>query len=75
MHKLGYINRDLPYRGQSNTPDLLVRGITGTYLQSGYISGKEQNHRLTGTSWVREAEEMLATDASVAASWRVLQTL
>lgn len=76
MHKLGYINKDLPYRGQSSTPDLRVRGITGTYLQSGYISGKEQNHRLTGTSWVREAEEMLATDASVAASWRVLkQTL
>ena len=76
MHKLGYVNRDLPYRGQSPTPDLRVMGISGTYLQSGYISGKEQNHRLTGSAWVREAEEMLATDASVAASWRVLkQTL
>lgn len=76
MYKQGYINRDLPYRGAPSSPNLRVRGISGTYLQAGQITGKEQNNRLIGSAWISEAEEMLATDACVQASWRVLkQTL
>jgi hypothetical protein len=76
VYKQGYINRDLPYMGAPSSPNLRVRGISGTYLQAGRITGKEQNNRLIGSAWISEAEEMLATDACVQASWRVLkQTL
>ena len=76
-YKTGYQRRrDLPYQGAPALPPLGARGITGTYLSGGQITGKEQNLRLTGLQWVREAEEMLSTDPVIQASWRVLkQTL
>ena len=76
-YRTGYTRaRDLPYRGAPAVAPLGQRGITGTYLSGGQIVGKEQNLRITGQNWIREAEEMLATDPTVAASWRVLkQTL
>ena len=76
-YRTGYKrSRDLPYRGAPSVAPLGQLGITGTYLSGGQITGKEQNLRITGQNWIREAEEMLATDPVVAASWRVLkQTL
>jgi hypothetical protein len=57
-------------------PRFGVRGITGTQLSGGTITGKEQNPQLTGLSWVNEAEEMLRTDPIVRRSWHMLrQTL
>ncbi len=65
-----------PIEGAPSVAPLGQRGITGTYLSGGQITGKEQNLRITGQNWIHEAEEMLATDPVVAASWRVLkQTL
>jgi hypothetical protein len=52
------------------------RGITGTQLSGGVISGKERNASLTGLNWVSEAEEMMRTDPIVRRSWHMLkQTL
>ena len=57
-------------------PRFKTRGITGTQLSGGVISGKERNASLTGLNWVSEAEEMLRTDPIVRRSWHMLkQTL
>jgi len=57
-------------------PRFSVRGITGTQLSGGMISGYERNASLTGLNWVREAEDMLRTDPVVRRSWHMLrQTL
>jgi len=65
-----------PRHIRANAPRFGSRGITGTQLNAGAISGKEQNPQLTGLSWVQEAEEMLRTDPIVRRSWHMLrQTL
>jgi len=57
-------------------PRLGVKGISGTQLSGGNITGKENNPQLTGLSWVSEAEEMMRTDPIVRRSWHMLrQTL
>ena len=57
-------------------PNFRTYGITGTQLNGGSISGYENNAKLTGLSWVNEAEEMLRTDPVVRRSWHMLrQTL
>jgi hypothetical protein len=57
-------------------PRFRTRGITGTQLSGGKITGKEQNAKLTGLNWINEAENMLATDPIVKRSWYMLrQTL
>jgi len=58
------------------TPRFVTKGITGTQLSGGVITGKEQNSQLTGINWVQEAEEMVRTDPIVRRSWHMLrQTL
>ena len=58
------------------TPRFVTKGITGTQLSGGVITGKEQNSQLTGLNWVKEAEEMVRTDPIVRRSWHMLrQTL
>jgi len=58
------------------SPRFRTRGITGTQISGGVITGKEQNAQLTGLNWVQEAEEMLRTDPIVRRSWHMLrQTL
>jgi len=53
-----------------------VKGISGTQLSGGNITGKENNPQLTGLNWVAEAEEMMRTDPIVRRSWHMLrQTL
>lgn len=65
-----------PKHLRATAPRFRTRGITGTQLNGGVISGKEQNARLTGLNWVQEAEEMLRTDPIVRRSWHMLrQTL
>lgn len=65
-----------PRHLRANTPRFTTKGITGTQLNGGAISGKEQNPKLTGLNWVQEAEEMLRTDPIVRRSWHMLrQTL
>lgn len=57
-------------------PRLGVKGISGTQLSGGNITGKENNPQLTGLNWVSEAEEMMRTDPIVRRSWHMLrQTL
>jgi len=57
-------------------PRFKTRGISGTQITGGKITGKEQNAKLTGLNWVQEAENMLATDPVVRRSWHMLrQTL
>lgn len=58
---------------KATTPELRVRGITGTNLGSGYISGYEKNWQLTGKYWTEEASEMLMTDPIIKRSWNVLK--
>ena len=58
------------------SPRFVTKGITGTQLGGGVITGKENNPQLTGLNWVSEAEEMLRTDPIVRRSWHMLrQTL
>ena len=58
------------------TPRFVTKGITGTQLSGGVITGKEQNPKLTGLNWVNESEEMVRTDPIVRRSWHMLrQTL
>lgn len=58
------------------SPRFVTKGITGTQLGGGVITGKENNSQLTGLNWVTEAEEMLRTDPIVRRSWHMLrQTL
>ena len=53
-----------------------TKGISGTQLSGGVITGKENNTSLTGLNWINEAEEMLRTDPIVRRSWYMLkQTL
>ena len=57
-------------------PRFRTRGITGTQISGGKITGKEQNPKLTGLNWIQEAENMLQTDPVVRRSWHMLrQTL
>jgi len=57
-------------------PRLGIKGISGTQLSGGNITGKENNPQLTGLNWVSEAEEMMRTDPIVRRSWHMLrQTL
>jgi hypothetical protein len=57
-------------------PRFKTKGISGTQLSGGVISGKERNASLTGLNWISEAEEMLRTDPIVRRSWFMLkQTL
>lgn len=65
-----------PKHMRAKMPRFTIKGITGTQLNGGVISGKEQNPKLTGLNWVQEAEEMLRTDPIVRRSWHMLrQTL
>ena len=67
--------RDLKHM-RALSPRFGARGISGTQLSGGVITGIEQNPKLTGLSWVQEAEEMLRTDPIVRRSWHMLrQTL
>ena len=68
-------DRDLKHM-RAMSPRFGSRGISGTQLSGGVITGLEQNPRLTGLNWVQEAEEMLRTDPIVRRSWHMLrQTL
>ena len=68
-------SRDLKHM-RAVQPRFGSRGISGTQLSGGVITGLEQNPRLTGLNWVQEAEEMLRTDPIVRRSWHMLrQTL
>ena len=65
-----------PRHLRAKTPRFVTKGITGTQLNGGAITGKEQNAQLTGLNWVQQAEEMLRTDPIVRRSWHMLrQTL
>lgn len=65
-----------PKHMRALTPRFTTKGITGTQLSGGVITGKEQNAQLTGLNWVKEAEEMVRTDPIVRRSWHMLrQTL
>jgi hypothetical protein len=66
----------LPDHMKAMFPRFRTKGITGTQLSGGKITGKEQNAKLTGLNWIQEAENMLATDPVVRRSWHLLrQTL
>ena len=78
MRKLDYQadQEESPRHMRALHPRFSVRGITGTQLNGGMISGYERNAQLTGLNWVREAEDMLRTDPVVRRSWHMLrQTL
>jgi len=65
-----------PKHMRALSPRFTTKGITGTQISGGVITGKEKNASLTGLSWVEEAEEMLRTDPIVRRSWHMLrQTL
>jgi len=67
--------QEMPYLSQER-PHFQSYGISGTSIQGGYITGKEQNPALSGRSWTREAEDMLATDPIIRRSWSLVkQTL
>jgi hypothetical protein len=74
MHK--HDDEREPRHLRAKAPRFKQRGISGTQLSGGVITGKEQNAQLTGLNWVQEAEEMLRTDPVVRRSWHMLrQTL
>ena len=78
MRKLDYQSEqdEAPRHMRALHPRFSVRGISGTQLSGGMISGYERNAQLTGLNWVREAEDMLRTDPVVRRSWHMLrQTL
>jgi len=65
-----------PRHMRAVSPAFRSRGITGTQLGGGQISGLENNTSLIGSAWISEAEEMLRTDPIVRRSWHMLrQTL
>ena len=69
-------SEETPRHMRALHPSFSTRGITGTMLSGGMISGYERNAQLTGLNWVREAEDMLRTDPVVRRSWHMLkQTL
>ena len=66
----------IPDHMKAMFPRFRTRGISGTQISGGKITGKEQNSKLTGLNWIQEAENMLATDPVVRRSWHLLrQTL
>ena len=78
MRKLDYQadTEEAPRHMRALHPRFSTRGISGTMLSGGMISGYERNAQLTGLNWVREAEDMLRTDPVVRRSWHMLrQTL
>lgn len=78
MRKLDYSSEqtEAPRHMRALHPRFSTRGISGTMLSGGMISGYERNASLTGLNWVREAEDMLRTDPVVRRSWHMLrQTL
>lgn len=78
MRKLDYQadSEETPRHMRALHPRFSTRGISGTMLSGGMISGYERNAQLTGLNWVREAEDMLRTDPVVRRSWHMLrQTL
>jgi hypothetical protein len=67
---------ETPRHMRALNPRFSTRGISGTQLSGGVISGYERNVKLTGLNWVTEAEDMLRTDPVVRRSWHMLrQTL
>ena len=65
-----------PRHLRAQHPRFGIKGIYGTQLSGGNITGKENNPQLTGLNWVSEAEEMMRTDPIVRRSWHMLrQTL
>lgn len=65
-----------PRHLKARSPQFGSKGISGTQLSGGVITGYEQNPKLSGLNWVTEAEEMLRTDPVVRRSWHMLrQTL
>ena len=67
---------ETPRHMRALSPRFSTRGISGTQLSGGVISGYERNVQLTGLNWVTEAEDMLRTDPVVRRSWHMLrQTL
>ena len=54
-------------------PRFIAKGISGTSLSGGVISGKERNPQLYGRAWVDACEEMLRTDPVVMRSWSMLK--
>ena len=67
---------ETPRHMRALNPRFSTRGISGTQLSGGVISGYERNVQLTGLNWVTEAEDMLRTDPVVRRSWHMLrQTL
>ena len=78
MRKLDYQSEpgEAPRHMRALHPRFSVRGISGTQLSGGVLSGYERNPSLTGLNWVTEAEDMLRTDPVVRRSWHMLrQTL
>jgi hypothetical protein len=78
MRKLDYQAEqdEAPRHMRALHPRFSTRGISGTQLSGGVISGYERNPQLTGVNWVTEAEDMLRTDPVVRRSWHMLrQTL
>ena len=62
-----------PKHMRALAPRFVTKGISGTQLSGGVITGKEQNAQLTGLNWVKEAEEMVRTDPIVRRSWHMLR--
>jgi len=62
---------------KAQNPSFLTRGITGTQLNNGYITGYEQNPSFTDPArWAEECIEMYRTDPVVRRSFNILkQTL
>ncbi len=73
MRKLDYQadQEEAPRHMRALHPRFSVRGITGTQLSGGMISGYERNASLTGPNWVRGAEDMLRTDPVVRRLWHM----
>lgn len=73
---MDYSETDPPRHMRALHPRFTSKGISGTQLSGGVISGYERNTQLTGLNWVTEAEDMLRTDPVVRRSWHMLrQTL
>ncbi len=73
---MDYSETDPPRHMRALHPRFTSKGISGTQLSGGVISGYERNVQLTGLNWVTEAEDMLRTDPVVRRSWHMLrQTL
>jgi len=71
------MKRRLSKHYEAHNPSFLARGITGTQLNGGYISGYEQNPSFTDPArWAETCLEMYRTDPVVRRSFNILkQTL